>query len=103
MNSNKESIVEEYFEKTKQDAIKEEILRVCLTKEALDIVLNIKIAHVELYHTFRDVIVKGYMNKTINEKSITANKARFILKQLRQVGEQNRMKMWLDKYARVVA
>ena len=98
----REAHLEDYVERTNEDQEKEAIMRYCLNPEALEKARNVMIADIELYYTFREVIVRNYHLGRLGHHSINIWKFKDIMKTLNGMTSQMRRREWLNKYARKI-
>ena len=92
-------IIEEYFEKRRQDQIKEEIMRHVLTYDALEKARFIKVSNVFLYDKLRDTIVNLYKMGRLSRDSIDIPKLKQIVREIREYMKMEERKRWGRKVA----
>ena len=98
----REAHLEDYFSRTKEDEEKEYILRHCLTNDAMDKASIVKWKNLELYYTLRDVVYRSYLGGKAWHNSINIERYKYIMGRLIGMRSKERIKEWMNTYARKI-
>ena len=90
-------IIEEYFEKRKEDQIKEEVLRYCLDADALERIHFIRVSDVFLYDKLRDTIVNLYNMGKLTHHYINLPRLKNLVRQVKEFMKMEERRKWRRK------
>lgn len=96
----REGIIREYFTKDKEKEWKEEVLRWACTRDAKEKLNNVRVVDIERYKTIRDIMFRSYKMGRLKQNKIDVPQLRQMLVVINRMTREQRMRNWMDEYAR---